>query len=72
VKTRRSPRNQMILWRALTSPVDAPKQTASVPRCWDCVSYPKGGRARGECSLVGQIVNGRSKDRPCFTLRGAV
>ncbi len=49
---------------AATNPV-APT-AAPVPRCWDCDRYPIGGRARGECTLQGLMVNGRSENRPCF------
>jgi len=71
VRTRRSPRNQDRLWRALGREGAAPPvvPVEPTPRCWDCASYPKGGRGRGKCSLVGEVVNGRTADRPCF--RGA-
>lgn len=114
MRTRRSPRNQQILWRALGKQgarsedftarlvalakqakeelesihhqaypdcaggcpaeeiirelQEAIEQAEASParRCYDCISYPKGGKARGECVLAEQIVNGRSKNRPCF------
>ena len=70
MRTRGSARNQQILWRALTPP--APEKPAPVQgqnRCWDCISYPKGGRSRGECILKGDMVNGRSESRPCWRAR---
>ena len=56
MKTRREgPKRQII-----PEPVD---------RCYDCVNFPKGGRNRGECTLIGEIVRGSNKDRPCFRRR---
>lgn len=74
MRTRKSPRNQEILWRELAkqgAPTTPLPVLNSPNRCWDCVSYPKGGRARGECVLIGQMVNGRSENRPCFKGRSA-
>lgn len=69
MRTRRSPRNQQILWKALTPPVDKPVLLPHIPRCWDCSSYPPSGRVRGHCALKGDMVNGRSENRPCFLPR---
>lgn len=74
MRTRRSPRNQQALWKALTPPVDKPTQDPTPPpvnRCWDCVSYPKGGRSRGDCTLLGVMVCGQTANRPCFRHRDA-
>lgn len=68
MRTRRSPRNQAILWRALTPPVAVAVPVPVVLRCWDCDRYAPGGRARGECVLLGVMVSGRSQ-RPCFQAR---
>lgn len=78
VRTRRSPKNQERLWRelgrqgvraALPATVTAAQVIRVDHRCWDCVSYPPGGRSRGACSLTGTMVNGRSENRPCFRVR---
>ena len=69
MRTRRSPRNQDRLWKALGGPVATVVQVPQTPCCFDCVCYPKGGRSRGECTLIGEMVNGRSLDRPCFRRR---
>ena len=69
MRTRRSPRNQMILWRALTPPTPVISPAPAIRRCWDCVSYANHGRARGECVLRGVMVNGRTADRPCWRKR---
>ena len=37
--------------------------------CYDCVNYPRGGRGRGECTPMGEIVRGSNKDRECFRPR---
>ena len=69
MRTRTSPRNQARLWRALTPPAHTPESIQGPKRCWGCISYPTGGRARGECVLAGQVVLGRSADRDCFRQR---
>lgn len=38
-----------------------------IPRCWDCRSYPRGGRSRGHCVLLGQMVRGATENRSCFS-----
>lgn len=70
MNTRRSPRNQERLWRELggRNPQPAPIKTI---RCWDCASYPKGGRVRGRCALKGQKVNGATMNMPCFRARAS-
>ena len=37
--------------------------------CWDCVSYPIGGKARGRCALLHRLVYGSGKDLSCFEHR---
>jgi len=70
MNTRRSPRNQEILWRSLgQQAVIAPASPASPSRCWDCRHYPKGGRSRGTCVLHGQMVAGLTEGKPCFAPR---
>lgn len=75
MRTRRSPRNQEILFRQLFAPARTSPGTAAapsvehVPRCWDCRHYPKGGRNRGKCALRGEHVNGRSERQACFAAR---
>ena len=58
MRTRRSWKNQDRLWKALGGKPEKP-QVATPPRCWDCISYPKGGRMRGKCTLRGLIVLGQ-------------
>jgi NADH:ubiquinone oxidoreductase subunit B-like Fe-S oxidoreductase len=72
MRTRRSPRNQEILWRALGGQKSAPAPVVSVPRCWDCANYPKHGRARGTCAVTGTMVNGAAENRDCFKARRMV
>jgi len=65
MRTRTSVRNQNIVFRELFKPQDKPKPIRFAS-CFNCVSYPKSGRSRGECVLRGAIVEGRTLDRPCF------
>lgn len=70
MRTRRSPRNQDILWRALGgAPEPKPEPAPALPRCWDCRHFPKGGRARATCRLNGLKVNGVRLAPPCFEQR---
>jgi hypothetical protein len=69
MRTRRSPRNQDILFKALFPRPEALPPTARTPRCFDCANYPRGGRSRGHCNLKGETVAGISEDRPCFAPR---
>lgn len=70
MRTRRSPRNQEILFRALfMPPEESPIQGPRCPRCWDCLEYPKGGRSRGECLAHGEVVNGITTRPGCFRPR---
>ena len=69
MRTRLSPRNQDILWKALTPPLEAIAPVVSAPRCWDCQSFPKGGRSRGHCTLKDVIVSGIDANRGCFMPR---
>lgn len=66
VRTRRSPRNQEILWRALGGPT-----TNAGPRCADCVNFGPVGYARGTCTLLGEPVDHTSQ-RACFIFRVAL
>ena len=65
MKTRRSPRNQERLWRALGPPTPVVPVVPETGRCFDCASYPRGGRARGACTVHGVVVRGMS-ERACF------
>jgi hypothetical protein len=66
VKTRRSVRNQNILFKALFAPKNEPVNPVEIKCCFKCISYPKQGRGRGECTLGGMIVLGKTMDRECF------
>jgi len=72
MRTRRSPRNQERLWSALGGPpAPQPPPPSSSRRCWNCANYPKGGRSRGHCTLLGVMVQGAASDRECFRGRAA-
>jgi hypothetical protein len=59
----------MRLWEALGEKHPVTQQ-AQISRCFDCVNYPPpGGRSRGECTLRGEMVNGRAENRPCWRER---
>lgn len=67
MRTRRSPRNQERLWRALGKQGEQPQERPpTVRRCFDCVSYGGSARNRNECTLIGRIVNGATTGRECF------
>ena len=68
MRTRRSPRNQELLFKALFKAPDSPITPATTHYCGDCVSFPN-WRMRGECTLMGKIVNSANRDRECFKLR---
>lgn len=70
MRTRRSWRNQDILFKALTPPVEPASPAPKVDRCWDCARYPKGGRERGVCSFKG-LVAGRMAGMGCFKARAS-
>lgn len=70
MKTRRSPRNQAKLYRELFEPKVVAPPGESIPRCFDCTSFPKQGRSRGHCTLRGVMVYG-SENQSCFTRREA-
>ncbi len=72
MRTRRSPKNQDRLFWDLSGKYPVITPTSTVSRCWDCWSYPPGGRGRGECVLIGQMVNGRNEGRKCFRKRGTM
>ena len=42
------------------------KPTPPTTSCGDCISYPKGGKGRGDCVTFGVFVNARTQGRPCF------
>ena len=67
MRTRRSPRNQDILFLTLFPRPVAPEPVLTQV-CWECRSYPKSGRSRGKCAASGQTVNGRD-ERQCFEPR---
>jgi hypothetical protein len=69
MRTRRSPRNQEILFKALFPKPEPPTPLPPSIRCWDCEYYPKGGRVRGHCRLRCAEVAGIGQDRPCWTAR---
>lgn len=75
MRTRRSARNQDILWRALAAELAGKSEPTPpvvvVPRCWDCLNYPQGPRQRhhGHCTLKGDMVLGWVENRPCFRPR---
>jgi hypothetical protein len=72
MNTRRSPRNQDRLWKALDGTVATFKPAPLLPsRCWDCISFPDWIRGRGFCVTTGAVVNGRTTNRPCFSPRGS-
>ena len=72
MKTRRSPRNQEILWRALSGKPEPITKAPLLPLCAYCVNFfSNHGRSRGECTLRGTIVNCTSK-QPCFVARAAI
>jgi hypothetical protein len=67
--TRRSPRNQSILWKALAPPTPKITPAAVVERCWDCKFYPKGGRSTGSCFILERTVSGITPAPACFVKR---
>ena len=75
MRTRRSPRNQDRLWRALGKDLAdkakgaaAPKNSAPRHLCFNCVSYDS-QRMSAECALRGQIVLGTAEGRQCWSAR---
>jgi hypothetical protein len=69
MRTRRSVRNQNILFKALFEPKKDAVAPAVTVYCFNCVSYPRHGRRRGECALGGMIINGSTRNRSCFQSR---
>lgn len=69
MRTRRSPRNQEILFKSLFKPPLKKVIFEITPCCWDCKSYPKNGRNTGFCSLRKEKVYGRTKEEGCFERR---
>lgn len=68
MRTRRSPRNQDILFRALFQPASVPVPPVVQTRCFDCESYPPRGRSWGHCALHGKTVLGLGEHQ-CFRAR---
>jgi len=68
MRTRTSWRNQDRLWKSLGGKTPPPKGE-SVPRCWDCRYYPRGGRVRGICALHKAQVTGSTERRECWRSR---
>jgi len=63
MRTRRSPRNQEILFKALfCHPEEHPKPHPSDIKkmCFNCKHFANNGRARAKCKLSGVIVVGYS------------
>lgn len=72
MRTRRSPRNQEILWRALTPPAPTKVNEPVGECCFTCVNYGGSRRNRAECTLRGVRVEGVTANRPCHSaLRSA-
>jgi hypothetical protein len=70
MRTRRSPRNQEILFRSLFKSPE--KIKAGIPvqiMCVYCLNFPNNGRMSGECTLIGERVSGWNKNRECFMER---
>lgn len=53
MRTRRSPRNQDILFRALGGPLPLKPEPVVTRCCGNCTNYRDTGRARGLCHLKG-------------------
>ena len=68
MRTRHSPRNQEILFKALFKPEPVAVEPIAPSHCWDCLHYPKGGRSRGRCALLDKMVEGM-RQKECFVLR---
>ena len=60
MRTRRSPRNQERLFRAIG------KELATAQRCETCVSYMPYDRGKGECILLGVFKRGSNEQRSCW------
>jgi hypothetical protein len=68
MRTRRSVRNQNVLFKALFKPPTISQKETMRTACFNCISYPAHGRNRGECILIGKVVNGNNLDRLCFVV----
>lgn len=68
MKTRRSVRNQNILFRELFKPAEKGIESVEIKCCFNCVNYPRDGRGRARCTLTGGMVRGGSKNRICFRM----
>lgn len=69
MRTRRSPKNQERLWRALGGPPEPEPEPVIQATCYGCEAYPPGGRGRGHCAMTGTMVRGSNVGRPCFDAR---
>ncbi|HKZ01434.1 MAG TPA: hypothetical protein VJ180_04300 [Pyrinomonadaceae bacterium] len=72
MRTRRSVRNQNILFRALFEPQHETVAIVETKCCFNCANYPEHERNRGECTLHGVVVRGATVDRECFRSRSAM
>ncbi len=71
MRTRRSVRNQEILFKALfKSQPEAHPELVPAKTCFGCANYPKGGRDYQHCTLHGVRVRGATTDRECYRKRG--
>lgn len=68
MRTRRSPRNQEILFKALFKPKDVVCEPVVSKVCFNCRHYPKQGRSHGMCGLNGTKTSGMAM-KPCFVER---
>lgn len=74
MKTRRSIRNQKILWRELGSQLAAAAAASSlpveqIPNCFNCTHYPDNGRNNQVCKRFTRRISGASV-KVCFLRRG--
>lgn len=69
MRTRRSPRNQDILFKVLFPKPEPPVPTTPSIRCFNCHHYLKGGRARGLCNKMMITMTGMSLNKPCWVAR---
>jgi len=70
MRTRKSPRNQEILFRALfRPPLERREEGPARPTCFECTQYPKGGRSGCKCKLTGRRMHGTECKPECFRAR---
>ena len=68
MKTRRSVKNQNILFSELFKPTEKGIESVATKCCFNCVNYPRDGRGRAHCTLTGLMVRGGSKNGICFRM----